>query len=350
MQTCARPAGVARILETLWLLGSCYNSYFDTEPHDGYHIVRHWRDCVIGQHLLRRATSARTSREPTKARSMGSSGASESRGAPPSSVGFVFTSNVDGFFRRAGWDESQILEIHGNVSRWQCSLPCALSRRSRQPVWSLPSAHRFEVDAATMRAPRQRGCRNNTAPAVDVGPRPSQASTLTRAQPSDAREVGTEVGESDAEDGSELCDIDAIGFPGSASWVREACATGCSVAMEGASCTDSARSTADTEHHQAGSQSADAATGCPRVGDLETAPGTSVARSLERPDYECNFEHCLHCGRLAAVHHGCLMMTLGSATVPGPLGRGRAATLLSCMGIGGQGRAQGKSKEATRDT
>ena len=35
--------------------GSCYNSYFDTEPHDGYHIVRHWRDCVIGQHLLRRA-------------------------------------------------------------------------------------------------------------------------------------------------------------------------------------------------------------------------------------------------------------------------------------------------------
>ena len=48
--------------------GSCYNSYFSTEPHEGYRIISRWRDAVVGKHLLRRAASARTSRELTAAR------------------------------------------------------------------------------------------------------------------------------------------------------------------------------------------------------------------------------------------------------------------------------------------
>ena len=40
---------------------------------------------------------------------------------------FVYTSNVDCFFRRSGWAEQQLLEIHGNMQRWQCSLPCKVT-------------------------------------------------------------------------------------------------------------------------------------------------------------------------------------------------------------------------------
>ena len=68
------------------------------------------------------------------------SGASEAGGvhsgasdAPASS--FVYTSNVDCFFRRAGWAERQMVEIHGNLQRWQCSVPCGESLASAAPVW-----------------------------------------------------------------------------------------------------------------------------------------------------------------------------------------------------------------------
>ena len=35
----------------------------------------------------------------------------------PRGASFVFTSNVDGYFRRSGWEESNILEIHGGRCR-----------------------------------------------------------------------------------------------------------------------------------------------------------------------------------------------------------------------------------------
>lgn len=37
---------------------------------------------------------------------------------------FVFTSNVDGQFQKAGFDEKRIVEIHGSIHYLQCSLPC----------------------------------------------------------------------------------------------------------------------------------------------------------------------------------------------------------------------------------
>jgi len=37
---------------------------------------------------------------------------------------FVFTSNVDGQFQKAGFSESNIVEIHGNIHYLQCSEPC----------------------------------------------------------------------------------------------------------------------------------------------------------------------------------------------------------------------------------
>jgi NAD-dependent SIR2 family protein deacetylase len=37
---------------------------------------------------------------------------------------FVFTSNVDGQFQRAGFDEARILECHGSIHHVQCTEPC----------------------------------------------------------------------------------------------------------------------------------------------------------------------------------------------------------------------------------
>ena len=38
---------------------------------------------------------------------------------------FVFTSNVDGQFQKAGFDENKIVEIHGSIHYLQCSEPCS---------------------------------------------------------------------------------------------------------------------------------------------------------------------------------------------------------------------------------
>ena len=38
---------------------------------------------------------------------------------------FVFTSNVDGQFQKAGFDEKKIVEIHGSIHYLQCTRPCS---------------------------------------------------------------------------------------------------------------------------------------------------------------------------------------------------------------------------------
>jgi len=46
---------------------------------------------------------------------------------------FVVTSNVDGHFKKAGFDEDKIDEIHGSINHIQCSKPCS------SDIWSSDS-------------------------------------------------------------------------------------------------------------------------------------------------------------------------------------------------------------------
>lgn len=47
--------------------------------------------------------------------------------AAPRSLGsFVFTSNVDGQFQRAGFDADRIVECHGAIETWQCMRDCGI--------------------------------------------------------------------------------------------------------------------------------------------------------------------------------------------------------------------------------
>ncbi len=68
---------------------------------------------------------------------------------------FVYTSNVDGQFQRAGFDPARVVEVHGAIDRMQCLLECGIGIFPAEP-------YRIEVDESSMRAaeplPRCPGC------------------------------------------------------------------------------------------------------------------------------------------------------------------------------------------------
>ena len=85
----ASPASFERTPELAWgFYGHRLQLYRDTVPHEGYAILRE----IAAQ---------------------------KDHGA------FVFTSNVDGQFQKAGFEPNRIVECHGSLHHLQCSRPCA---------------------------------------------------------------------------------------------------------------------------------------------------------------------------------------------------------------------------------
>lgn len=58
---------------------------------------------------------------------------------------FVFTSNVDGHFQKAGYSEDRIEECHGSIGHLQCSRPCS------NAIWDAAEVI-IEVDEETFQA------------------------------------------------------------------------------------------------------------------------------------------------------------------------------------------------------
>jgi NAD-dependent SIR2 family protein deacetylase len=58
---------------------------------------------------------------------------------------FAFTSNVDGHFQKAGYEEGRLEECHGSIHHLQCTLPCAGA------IWDARNVT-VEVDEDTFRA------------------------------------------------------------------------------------------------------------------------------------------------------------------------------------------------------
>ncbi len=84
----ATPAMLDRDPYLAWGFHALFAKLFRTaEPHLGFSILRRW--------VQRKAAG-----------------------------GFVYTSNVDGHFQRAGFDAQLILECHGTTVQLQCSVPC----------------------------------------------------------------------------------------------------------------------------------------------------------------------------------------------------------------------------------
>lgn len=95
--------------ELIWgYFAHCVQLYGETEPHEGYRILRRWAEAMPQGHG-------------------------------------VFTSNVDGHFARSGFE--RIVEWHGAHGQWQCTRPKGCTRQ----IWPAPPLE-LEVDPETMRA------------------------------------------------------------------------------------------------------------------------------------------------------------------------------------------------------
>ncbi|HZV81494.1 MAG TPA: Sir2 family NAD-dependent protein deacetylase [Geobacteraceae bacterium] len=110
----ANPAHFERDPAFGWgFYGHRTNFYRATVPHDGFQIIRRW----IGELELDY---------------------------------FVVTSNVDGQFQKAGFEEEKILEVHGSIHHLQCLSPCS------DDIWD--NREEVPVDLSTMRASRIPRC------------------------------------------------------------------------------------------------------------------------------------------------------------------------------------------------
>jgi NAD-dependent SIR2 family protein deacetylase len=89
------------------------NLYRDTIPHEGFHILKRWIEQNSADY-------------------------------------FVVTSNVDGQFQKAGYDEDNIMEVHGSIHWLQCLRPCC------REIWE--NYETISVDMERMRAKRYPYC------------------------------------------------------------------------------------------------------------------------------------------------------------------------------------------------
>jgi len=87
-QDMANPHSFERNPRQAWgFYGHRLQLYRDTQPHAGFDMLKRWSD-------------------------------NKKHGS------FVFTSNVDGQFQRAGFSAQQVYECHGTIHRLQCTRPC----------------------------------------------------------------------------------------------------------------------------------------------------------------------------------------------------------------------------------
>ncbi|KAK2167599.1 hypothetical protein LSH36_26g11033 [Paralvinella palmiformis] len=97
--------------EFAWgFFGHQYDLYWRTEPHQGFQILKKWAGRMEHGH-------------------------------------FVFTSNVDGHFKKSGFNEDTILECHGSINFMQC-----VGGNDSHEIWPVPEGTHFKVDASTLRA------------------------------------------------------------------------------------------------------------------------------------------------------------------------------------------------------
>lgn len=128
--------------------GSCFNDYRDTQPHEGYKIIRGWRDTFCSRRLSQQmsaalaqemATIPSAQRQPEPYQVEGNAGGF-----------FVYTSNVDAHCHDY-FEPYEVRECHGNTEVWQCgaSPPCC------KRTWRAPLDFKFTVNKQTMRAPQK---------------------------------------------------------------------------------------------------------------------------------------------------------------------------------------------------
>lgn len=105
----SNPVWFHRDPEQAWgFFGHRLHLYRQTQPHPGFEILRRWGETRSGGY-------------------------------------FVFTSNVDGQFQRAGFDPQRLIECHGSIHHLQCVAGCC------DAIWSAAETQ-VAVDPESIRA------------------------------------------------------------------------------------------------------------------------------------------------------------------------------------------------------
>ncbi|MFA5263638.1 MAG: Sir2 family NAD-dependent protein deacetylase [Opitutaceae bacterium] len=89
--------------------GHRYRLYCGTTPHEGFGILLRWAERMHHGH-------------------------------------FVFTSNVDGQFQKAGFNDDRVVECHGSLMQLQCVKPCCSA------AWPAPSSMNLQIDEGKLLA------------------------------------------------------------------------------------------------------------------------------------------------------------------------------------------------------
>lgn len=117
--------------EFAWgFFGHRYHLYQNTKPHRGFKILKQWAETMDNGY-------------------------------------FVYTSNVDGHFQKAGFCENKVVECHGSINFMQCADPSVCDK-----IWPTETSNIREVNIDTLRM-------NQPLP---VGP-PGEKATSNLARP-----------------------------------------------------------------------------------------------------------------------------------------------------------------------
>jgi NAD-dependent SIR2 family protein deacetylase len=112
----ANPQGFENNPNRAWgFYGHRYHLYNQTIPHEGFQILKRW--CSL-----------------------------------KSNPSFVFTSNVDGHFQKAGFEDTQVFECHGSINHLQCS---GADDRPCSGIWAAnedTNLQSLKIDATNLNA------------------------------------------------------------------------------------------------------------------------------------------------------------------------------------------------------
>ncbi len=113
----ASPWAIDSMPTVAWgFYGHRLNLYRTTNPHNGFRILRN-----IGDHLKHGY--------------------------------FIYTSNVDGQFQKAGFNPSRIVEIHGSIHQLQCLRPCQYKTWPADPFLPEVNEEKCELISPLPRCP-----------------------------------------------------------------------------------------------------------------------------------------------------------------------------------------------------
>jgi len=122
--------------------GKCFNDYRTTKPHEGYGIIKKWKEELFNNSEI-----------PKEFRSEWTGTSHMHRDTCDSSkipgAFFIYTSNVDHHSVIAGFLDTELNEIHGSTEIWQCSHPCI------NTTWVPPQDFEFDINLETMTAKSQ---------------------------------------------------------------------------------------------------------------------------------------------------------------------------------------------------